>query len=312
MTRTETLKIRFDRCALCAQSSDLQASHIIPSFVFHWLRDSSATGHIRFSETPNMRVQDGWKPRMLCRDCEQRFAVWEKAFAENCFVPILKEDVQQIRYRPWMLKFATSVSWRVLCAFMAIDGLLGFPEHQVASANKALNEWGRFLLDERPHPGRHEQHMFLVDVIESASVPNMPANLGRYLARAIEVYVAHTNDSVISYAKMGQFVLFGFIAMPNPRRWKGTKLNANKGIFGVQDIEIPPVIGDFMMDRARVTATKYSKISGPQHDKIRKSFERDLDRAAKSGSFRAMHHDVLLFGKEAFELTQPNKEDDSD
>ena len=297
----------FGICPLCRRSSDLQSSHIIPSFVFQWLRDSSATGHIRFSGAPNVRVQDGWKPKMLCSSCEQRFAAWEKSFAEKCFAPILNGTANHIRYRSWMLKFATSVSWRVLQAFIAIDGLADFPAHLVSTANAALNVWGEFLLEQRPHPTHHEQHLFLVDTIESTTVADTPANINRYLLRAVEVYVAYTPSSAITYAKMGRFVLFGFIKMPHPRRWKGTKLNANEGTFGVMDIELPSSIGTFIIDRARLAAEKFAEISDRQHERIGETYRRDLDRAAESESLRALHHDVLLFGQEAFEITHRRK-----
>ena len=195
-------QLAFDRCALCAGSSDRQASHIIPGFVFDWLRDTSATGHFRFSQSPNRRVQDGWKPRMLCWNCEQRFATWEREFAENCFVPINSGRVREISYGPWMLKFATSVSWRVLRVFAATGGLSTFPSHILARVDDALQAWARFLLGSPFDPGPHEQHMFVVDVVESMSNENAPANISRYLTRTIEFYVAHTQDSAISYAKM--------------------------------------------------------------------------------------------------------------
>ena len=121
-------QLDFKTCALCAKSSNLQASHIIPGFVFDWLRETSATGHFRLSENPNLRVQDGLKPRMLCWDCEQLFASWEKTFAERCFVPINGASEPSITYGPWMLKFATSVSWRVLRSFEAAGCLSEIPE----------------------------------------------------------------------------------------------------------------------------------------------------------------------------------------
>jgi len=249
---------------------------------------------------------------MLCSACEQRFAVWEKAFAENCFDAILSGNADRVRYQAWMLKFATSVSWRVLCAFKAFGGLSGFPAHLVSAADTAVDVWGEFLLDRRPHPDAHEQHMFLVDAVVSSTVSNMPTNINRYLLRAIEIYIAHTDDSVITYAKMGRFVLFGFVAMPHPRRWKGTKLNAKAGAFGVRNIELPAHIGDFVMDRARRAANRYAGISARQHAKIGESNLHDLDRAENSETFRAMHHDVLLFGDEAFEVTRLKKKPNSD
>ncbi|MDA2911390.1 hypothetical protein MYX04_10715, partial [Nitrospiraceae bacterium AH_259_D15_M11_P09] len=155
-------EIGFSNCALCANSADLRQSHIIPSFVFEWLVNTSATGFMRFGEAPNLRVQDGWKPKMLCGDCEQNFALLEKRFADNCFYPIVNGEKSQIHYGTWMLTFATSVSWRVLRSFKAIGGLDGFPQNILDAADDALSTWKAFLFDEEPHPGRHEQHLILV------------------------------------------------------------------------------------------------------------------------------------------------------
>ena len=301
----------FDQCALCAGSSDLQASHIIPGFVIDWFRETSATGHFRFSQSPNRRVQDGLKPRMLCWNCEQLFSSWEAKFAGQCFVPINDGRVSNVTYGPWMLKFVTSVSWRVLRMFAANGSLSGFPKHVESQINDALHEWAQFLLGHQPDPGPHEQHMFVVDVVEGTSITNAPPNISRYLARAIDLDVARNQDSAMSYAKMGKFVLFGFVAMKYPRRWKGTRLNVQQGRFGERDIELPSGVRDFIFERARLAAEKYSQVSERQQTKIRQSYERDLDRAARSETFRAMHHDVLMFGSGAFEATQPTIRDNT-
>lgn len=306
MPQSDIAKLVFEQCALCNRISDLQASHIIPGFVFDWVRNTSSTGHFRSSKSPNLRVQDGLKPRMLCKDCEQLFSLWEKKFSEECFVPLNNGDVRSIGYGPWMLKFATSVSWRVLRVFSATDGLAGFPNHLTTKVNDALQEWSQFLRGEKPNPGPHEQHMFVVDVIHSTSFPDAPSNISRYLARAVEIFVAHAQDAIISYAKLGRFVLFGFVAVKHPRRWKGTKLHVRHGQFGQHDIELPADIGEFIFDRARLAAEKYSQISELQHEKIKKSYEQSPDRAVHSETFRAMHQDVLMFGKSAFEATQPS------
>lgn len=301
--------IGFSNCALCANSSDLRESHIIPSFVFEWLVNTSATGFMRFGEAPNLRVQDGWKPKMLCGDCEQKFALWEKRFADNCFYPIANGEKSQIYYQTWMLKFATSVSWRVLRSFKAIGGLNGFPPNILDAAEDALSTWKAFLFDDKPHPGRHEQHLILVDSIKSTSLHNVPENINRYLLRTVEIYVAYTPDSAITYAKMGKFVLFGFIENPHPRRWKGTKINANKGRFGVGDTELPSDVGEFIMDRARLAAEKTKQMSDKQWARITETYRQDMDRAANSETIRAMEYDVLMFGDSAFEATQSENEE---
>ncbi len=296
----------FDKCALCAGSSVLQTSHIIPSFVFRWFKDSSATGHLRFGETPNLRVQDGFKCRMLCTYCEQLLSSWEKKFSEICFKQIVEGRATRIRYSFWMLKFAASVSWRVLRIFYAAGQISDYPPSLLSSIDDALSVWSNYMLGKRPHPGRYEQHMFLVDTVDSSSIDGIPPNINRYFTRTVQCDVVRNEDSAITYAKMGRFVLFGFISVPSPHNWKGTKLNANHGTFGIRDIELPRNILDYMLENAKSAGTSYSRISKAQQEKIRKSYEANPGRVAESESIRAMDHDVRLFGNKAFEFTQPS------
>ena len=297
--------LTFDQCALCAESTELQASHVIPSFVFNWFKKTSATGHFRSADNPNLRVQDGLKPRMLCKECEQLFASWEKNFSEKCFVPLNSGSACNVSYGPWMLKFATSVSFRVLRYYHDSGHLAECNDYIKARINHALSEWPRFLLGETPHPGRHEQHMFLGDVIECTSIANLPPNINRYLARTIDCHVSFTSDEAITYAKMGKFVLFGFVEMKHPRGWKGTKLHVRNGSFGQRDVEMPDFVLYYLFDRARRVAESNSRISTRQRDKISKSYEKDLSHAVQGEMFRALNQDVLLSGKAAFEVTQP-------
>lgn len=70
-------------CRLCRNTAELRESHIIPSFVYKWFKETSGTGFIRFGHTPNQRVQDGLKPYWLCDDCEELFNSWETVFANH-------------------------------------------------------------------------------------------------------------------------------------------------------------------------------------------------------------------------------------
>src|SRR5437764_5294832 len=101
-------------CRLCGTTAVLQSSHVIPSFVFRWLKETSGTGHLRFAQEPNKRVQDGPKYEMLCRACEERFNEWETEFSVRVFHPMTQGRTSTVRYGDWMAKFCVSVSWRVL------------------------------------------------------------------------------------------------------------------------------------------------------------------------------------------------------
>jgi len=54
---------------LCKTPAQLQNSHIIPAFVFKWMK-SGGTGYIRHTGNINKRVRDDTTRKMLCADCE--------------------------------------------------------------------------------------------------------------------------------------------------------------------------------------------------------------------------------------------------
>lgn len=142
-----------DQCRLCLQSKELQESHIIPRFVYSWLRETSATGHMRITHTPNLRVQDGVKRKLLCWDCEQLFGGWEKQFADSIFYPYQEESTVPLRYTQFLLKFATSLAWRVLLFHCEESQLSHYSEEQLIQAEKVGEVWREFLRNERSNPG---------------------------------------------------------------------------------------------------------------------------------------------------------------
>ena len=71
MLQSDLSNLVFKQCALCASTSELQASHIIPGFVFDWLRDTSATGHFRSSQIPDRHEVEDFQ-FALARDRQGR------------------------------------------------------------------------------------------------------------------------------------------------------------------------------------------------------------------------------------------------
>lgn len=88
-----------DECKLCKNVRNLQNGHIVPSFIYNWLKDTSVTGHIRYGETPNVRVQDGFKRFWFCWDCEQKMQKWETQFQQKIFCNINNNSIGPIDYR---------------------------------------------------------------------------------------------------------------------------------------------------------------------------------------------------------------------
>jgi hypothetical protein len=124
-------------CRLCGNQADLRQSHIIPAFVFRWLRDTSGTGHIRTSDEPNLRVQDGLKRPWLCGLCEERLNRSETEFATNIFHPYLTNSGARLRYAAWLMHFCTSLSWRVLRHYLEDNHLKEWDPEALKRAHTA-------------------------------------------------------------------------------------------------------------------------------------------------------------------------------
>jgi len=289
------------KCHLCNKNRELRESHIIPSFVFKWLKTSSGTGHLRFGGAPNLRSQDGYKTYFLCDICERLFNSWETEFANSIFHPLNEGSANKFNYGPWMLKFAVSVSWRVLTYFIKELDLSHFPPNLQEKVKIALSYWKEFLLGETPHPSKFEQHMLPLDRIDRFTYSDMPPNINRYIFRTVDIDTVHSGEEVAYvYIKMGRILLVGFIEVPHPRDWKGTKLHVKSGILGSKHYILPSGFGDYFINKAKRLIAIQKSMSERQKNRINETYRKDLDRAGRSETIEAMDYDVILFGDSAF------------
>lgn len=296
-----------NKCALCSKEAELRESHIIPRFVFRWFTDTG--GPVRTNRAPNLRVQDTPKEHLLCSDCEELFSGWEKPFCEELFLPVHSDPrtATPIRYGGWALKFAISVSWRVLLYYYQLHDLSHFSEKQRETALEALEVWRGFLLGELPNPGQFEQHLIIVDVIESNSGPKISPFLNRYLARSIHMDVICSSKSAMVYTKMGRLIIFGFIQQDS-KGWKSTKLRVNKGLVMPRECRLPRNIADYWNDKANEIAKMMQSTSPVQRQKIHQHIMDNVDEVATSDSFRALRYDVYHSGKNAFRITESGED----
>ena len=111
------------KCRLCQQDKTLRESHIIPAFVYRWIKETSATGYLRFIKNVNLRVQDGVKEKLLCDDCEEILNFFETKFSREIFYPYVNKElnkegvaqgnIKSFQYSDWLLKFIISLNWRI-------------------------------------------------------------------------------------------------------------------------------------------------------------------------------------------------------
>lgn len=213
---------------------------------------------------------------------------------------------QGISYSNWALKFAASVSWRVLAFYDDDeDGNDHLSPEQQQSAEKAYETWRRFMLGEIPHPGEYQQHILLLDAIESHTAPKLSPFINRYFLSAIDMDVVSSTDYAFVYSKIFRVVIFGFLHGIEHKKWRGTKINANAGVIGGCDYVLPGEIVTYMNDKANTVFEAQSKLSQKQKDKIGNLFSKHPDKIAASEIFRAMKYDYIHSGEKAF-----NKDED--
>jgi hypothetical protein len=295
-------------CRLCGEERDLQESHRIPRFVFRWLRETSPTG-MRHSKNPNVRVQDGWKCHYLCRGCENRFSQWEAEFARHVFRPYhdrARDPLEALHYGDWCLPFCVSVSWRTLsyCVETGIEKHMSM--EQKALVQEALGTWRGYLLGLRTDPGAFEQHLFPVDTLKSGPRKLMNPFLNRYLLRAVQESVILGSESLLTYAKLGRIMLFGFVRAP--RELLGWKIRVRKGYIAPKGMRMPYWILDYILEQANRCAGMIASMSDKQKALARSGAERSA--LENMESWRAIQADVMHSGHDAFAITRnaPSKE----
>ncbi|MBB1602912.1 hypothetical protein [Variovorax sp. UMC13] len=290
-------------CKLCGNTADLQLSHIIPAFVFKWQRASSGNRHLRSSDEPNARVQDGIKKHWLCSDCEELFSRSERAFATHVFHPYVDRSGGRFSYGPWMLHFCVSVSWRLIKLALEEATFDGWTEDEMSSVKRAEVTWREFLLGQRAHPGEFRQHLLPTDEF-SSQIPGMVPNFNRYMMRAIQMDLARGSKSTFTFAKLGRFMLIGSIREVSSD-WSGTKVNANEGVVAPRKYMVPGSMFGYWNHKAQAMADALGSVSPRQKQKIEDAFRANIERFSESDAFRAMQADVEMFGESAFSPSTP-------
>ncbi|MDO9360663.1 MAG: hypothetical protein Q7T70_16935 [Polaromonas sp.] len=286
-------------CALCSKESTLLLSHVLPAFIFRWLRDTSGTGHLRSTTEPNQRVQDGIKKYWLCADCEAIFGRSETAFANKLFHPYLKHSGGKFPYQAWLLRFCTSVSWRLLKHAQEDHGLQDWTQEKKCKAIVAEKVWREYLLGLRPNPGEHRQHLIPLDQLASVG-RNAAPNINRYLMRAVHMDICQSETTLFTFGKLGRFIIIGHIAEANPERWKGSRIQANQGVVEPREFVLPSALWTYLNEKARGMSSSMDTMSPRQQKIVEETFRRNLDRLADSDAFKAMNADVNFFGDGAF------------
>jgi hypothetical protein len=250
-------------CALCLKDAELQLSHVIPSFAYAWLK-ATGTPYIRQPTNPNKRQQDGKKVRLLCSECEQRFAAKEKWFKEKIFDRYI-EGSASLPYDENLFYFAISLVWRVLVTSKRQHRDL---EKFQPALTTTGEEWRRYLLAGECPKTFDDVHLFFTDIgTKDGEQPII--NWSRYLARAVDATIGYNSKNCFVYAKFARFVFFAGVTPVRMSGLVGTKIDAGASSLHVPQKIKNELIGTFLIDRARQANEMYERgLSDRQRQKI--------------------------------------------
>jgi hypothetical protein len=269
-------------CALCKQEKNLQTSHIVPSFVGKWLKETSATGFMRELREPNSRIQDVWKTQLLCGDCELLLSGVETYFAREIFYPFLEGTKKTVIYDHRFLKFAISLSWRLLV--LNNDNFnKNYPQLLQYSA-QAEEAWRNYLLGNSKTPGPYEHHVFFFEQIAEAQ--NIPTDFKWYTLRAVDSTVIGNKEKALVYSKLPGIMFISTIQPAVLEGWSNTKILENGKIKQPQIIN-DTVFAKFLIDRYNWIRDQKPVLTEPE-PRILKTMLRNPDRALESKSFEVM------------------------
>jgi len=210
-------------CQLCRKASELCESHIVPNWVFNdELRDRMKGG--RFVDlSDNRYCNKALTCELLCNSCEALFGQWERPAKE-----LSRASACGTNYGPWLLKFATSISWRVVTWFQlrqptengdAIREVLQQPH-----VGRALDVWRDFLLNGTlDRTKSHRQHLFMV-------APDYP------IRNAICITLGSAGEHTFVWSRFGFFGILGVLHSNKPNQLDKSVINVRGGsipFFGV-------------------------------------------------------------------------------
>ncbi len=218
-------------CALCETLGRLRQSHIVPKFVFDWVKRQGG-GRIRGGTEPNIPLQDGPKLPMLCSSCEARFSAWEREAANRVFRVVHSSPSSRFEYGEWFLPFAVSVSFRVLKYYRGwVEAEPDRAPQIVAHVDSALSEWAAYLLGKRKLLGPYEHHCI---VLPSEAPASPEGHTLRHFFEGVVDFqpaVAAPDGSTVVITKMCKLWIVGIVKRGKNSQWTNTRIAAKGGVF---------------------------------------------------------------------------------
>lgn len=268
------------KCQLCKKDTILERSHIIPKFVYRYIKKTSptTTKKLRKGDTPNKAQQDGDVLQFLCGECEDKFSKSEKYFNDFVFSKATQNKLEKMEVNDEILYFSISLIWRSLkfriYKNLKLDELM---ENEIQTMNNFLDDCEIYLnTKDTSSIKKYKFHLIPTNSIEIIDFDYNMASIERGTDssfRAFSINNGENKDYLLYYVKI-PFLLFIVEIVENStgtQTWKGTELELGKAIFDYSNLDVDSIVYEILRTMAE-NIERYSKLlSSKQSDTILKS-----------------------------------------
>lgn len=273
-------------CKYCNKNEAIKNSHILPRFIFDWLKKTSGTGGMRYTLTPNKRVQDGIKVDMLCPECEKQFSQYETSFKLNVFSKIANYRQQHdiIELKKLDKQCIYSMVWRVLSWSYHYEKLDQFYSHELALIPKYLE-----ILKLATKTGHSpELKTYIVPLTERIIYnANLPSVNFMYYDRSIGMEPRIYDDMLrlFIYIKLPFILIVCELISCDIDIWKAPQIENVSKINTLENYEIPNYVHE-QIKHCYEEYLKSAKNISPEQERL---IIRSLQNVSKeSGTFKTL------------------------
>lgn len=272
-------------CKYCKEKEAIRNSHIIPSFVYKWIKETAATGYMRNNCEPNLRQQDGPKAPLLCVDCEKLFSKVENSFKKDYFTKVANYQNQCpeiVNITPEIIKCIYTIAWRVLANEYYFPIESEYTEEEVARIPFLLEDMKRSI--GRSDFSTYKTHIIPCtrDVLTRLELPQIDWHFYERSAIA-ESKIWDNWERFIVFIKIPFSIIVFEIVPNNSDPWIGTQLEGNNCIALSRIGSVPSYVGAFINRVNNLSIATKGEISEVQNKKMLDDF-RNAD--PNSGSFK--------------------------
>ncbi|WP_312338013.1 hypothetical protein [Anaerospora hongkongensis] len=283
-------------CRLCNHDKKLEQSHIIPKFVFKWIKKTSLTKKLRNNIVPNCRREDGDNLPFLCSECEDLFNKYETYFANSLFYPATKNTLLHITFTDELLKFIVSIIWRSLKYRLEKEIMINeLTETEIKRFNEFLDNCKEYF--------HHNDISFLknysfyiiplTEIIETLNIiPPFTFTYQRVIDASFRAFSQENPhegyDYLCFYVKIPFFLFVVEIIKNENYVWDNTDVKNQGYIWDLRNLTINNLVIEILNTMRENKAIAATKLSDSQLKKIQESVSNAIDKGLNAEQIKTI------------------------